>query len=674
VGAACPSGEASPDVVLATVAQASRFIDRMTPALRAVGLATVGMLEVSTVRRRFGYRRFSQLPPDEARRALTWMQQAQPRSWRGVRLLRDVAVVSYYEQREIRRSVGYDPDPFIEVVTRERTERRASAIEAHRLLLVASAPRPTGIPEASTGAGGAPPSSPRVSNRSPAGDLRSARDGAMSDLRCDVVVVGSGAGGSVVAAELAEAGLSVIILEEGGHHRTEEFTSDTAEMLEALYRNCGVSSTLGRTPVAFSEGRCVGGSTVVNGAMAFRAPERVLDRWAREAEVPGLAGAGLDREFERVERFLSVSTMDEGSVGRDQELLRNGALRLGWRVIDNTRAQLHCGGCNVCTWGCPTGAKQSTLVSYLPRAVAFGATIRSDCRVDRILFRGKRAIGVQGRVTAAGPGGEAGTAGAFTVHASHVVVCGGAIQTPALLQRSGVRSPSGQLGRNLALHPGAGVAAVFDDLVDGWKGAHQAYQIREFEREGFVMAAVNLPPSLVARSLPLAGDDLGAAMALYNRTVTAGVLVQDTTTGRVQAFGREGTVATYRVDDRSTARIVRATLLLCEALLAAGARVIYLPFEGVGAVHKPDDLRRVAALPISPGDLSVSTVHLMGTARLGADPTHAVCDPWGAVYDRVGVSVADASLFPTPIGVNPMLTVQALATRVSWHIADGWPR
>jgi choline dehydrogenase-like flavoprotein len=653
--AVCPDEEMSVDLLSRTVSQTARLVDGLAPPMRGAIMTTAGALEVITVRRRFGYRRFSQLEPGEARSAVMWLGRTHPRLWRVLRLLRDLVVFSYFEQPDVRASVGYDPDPFIAAVSSVRVGRWGDAIEAHRRLLLAPAPRP------GADTGSVDP-----------GSIHSARDEPLADLTCDVVVVGSGAGGAVVAAELAEAGFSVIVLEEGGHHPSHEFTSDTAEMVRTLYRSCGVSSTLGRTPVAYSEGCCVGGSTVVNGAMAFRAPEDVLRRWAVATAIPELACGGLDLEYERVERFLSVTTQDEPSIGRDQELLRRGASQLGWRVIDNTRAQVHCAGCNVCTWGCPTGAKQSTLVSYIPRALAFGATVWSDCRVDRVMFEGKRAIGVQGRVTR-GPDSETPRVPRFTVHAKQVVLACGAVQTPALLQRSGVRSPSGELGRNLSLHPGVGVTAVFDEPVDGWKGAHQAYQVREFQKEGFILAAVNLPPSLVARSLPMVGSDLGEQMAAYNRTVTAGVLVEDTSTGRVRAVGREGTLVTYRINERDTSTIVRATLLLSEALFAAGATVIHLPFEGVGAVRNVDELHHVAALHPASEDLNALTVHLMGTTRFGADPTRAVCDPWGAVYDRVGLSVADASLFPGPVAVNPMLTIQALATRIAWHTADSWP-
>ncbi|MCU1457862.1 MAG: Oxidoreductase, partial [Actinomycetia bacterium] len=471
------------------------------------------------------------------------------------------------------------------------------------------------------------------------------------------------------AAELAEAGLSVVVLEEGDHHPTESFTSSTTAALRSLYREAGATTTIGRAPIGYSEGRCVGGGTVVNGGMAFRASERVLEGWAAATGDRALSGGRLDDVYARVERFLSVRPPDPGSVGRDQELLRRGAQRLGWRVIDDQRNHVHCGGCNVCTWGCPTGAKQSTLVSYLPRAMTFGAIVWSGCRVDRVLMEGKRAVGVQGRVVNADAGGQRRS---FEVRARRTVLCAGALQTPALLQRSGVRSPSRQIGRNLAVHPGAGVVAVFDEPVDGWKGAHQSLQVREFEDEGAVLAAVNLPPSLVARSLPFDGEQLAETMAAYNHMVTAGVLVEDTGTGRVRAMGTEGVVATYRVDDRDADRVSRSILSLAEALLTAGAHTVHLPFAGRAPIHTGDDLRRARAIPVAATDIALSTVHLMGTTRIGTDPLWAVCDPYGAVYDTVGLSVADAGLFPAPVGVNPMLTIMALATRAAGRIIDTW--
>jgi choline dehydrogenase-like flavoprotein len=650
VRSCCPDATGRPDQVEAACVLAGRLIAGLSGPARA-GLVTAALtLETSTVLPRFGWRRFSGLDPASGLDAVRWLRDSRPRTWRLVGLLRDLAVVAWYEQPEVRRQVGYDPDDFAARRGRERELRWHTEIDEHRRLLLAPSheahgPAPT------------EPAPPHQAHRD-----------AWHDLECDVVVVGSGAGGGVAAAELAEAGLAVVVLEEGGYHPTSSFTSSTAEMLLRLYRESAAAATVGRSPVAYAEGRCVGGSTTVNGAMAFRAPDRIIDGWAADLGQPHLADE-LGHGYARVERLLHVSTQDPGSIGRDQELLRSGASALGWRVVDDTRAQVHCAGCNLCTWGCPTGAKQSTLVSYLPRASSFGAEVWSDCRVDRILFDGDRAAGVEGRTTVPVGATDALPSRPFRVRSRHVVVAGGAMQTPALLQRSGVRSAP--LGRHLALHPGIAVAAMFDEPVVGWKGTHQAYQVREFENDGIVMAAVNLPPSLVARAMPFEGPDLARMMAAYDRVVTAGVLVEDTSRGRVRAVGREGVLATYQLGRRDVDTIARATLLLTRALLAAGATSVHVPLGPGQEVRSPADVARLSSSRWRPGDLVTNTVHLMGTARLGRDPATSVCDPWGAVHDRAGLSVADASLFPTPIGVNPMLTVQALSTRVATRVAEG---
>ena len=247
-------------------------------------------------------------------------------------------------------------------------------------------------------------------------------------------------------------------------------------------------------------------------------------------------------------------------------------------------------------------------------------------------MEGKRAVGV-----AAASRLRRGIAGAsFEVRArpGGRLCRGGADPRAASAVR--IRTPSGQLGRNLTVHPGAGVVAVFDEAVEGWKGAHQSIQIREFEDEGIVLAAVNLPPSLTARSLPFVGERLGDAMRDYNHMVTAGVLVEDTGAGRVRAVGSDGVVVTYPLNDHDTVKVTRAVMLLCDALFEAGAHTVHLPFAGRDALHGMDDLRRATPHPRSRLGHPPFTVHLMGTARAGTDPTWAVCDPQGRSTTRSG--------------------------------------
>ena len=225
---------------------------------------------------------------------------------------------------------------------------------------------------------------------------------------------------------------------------------------------------------------------------------RVLDRWAERDGLPEIREKDLDPYFARAESRLSVGLQDPETIGRDSELFRAGAQAMGWDVVANRRNQLHCAGTNSCNSGCPTGAKQSMLVTSVPRALSRGARLFADCRVDQVTRSGPAVTGITGHFIR--PGGRRGPR--ITVRARTVIVAGGAIQTPALLMRSGLRSASGQLGRNLSLHPNAMVTAVFDTDVTGWHGVHQAFQVREFAEDGIVLTAVNLTPTMLAGILP----------------------------------------------------------------------------------------------------------------------------------------------------------------------------
>jgi choline dehydrogenase-like flavoprotein len=483
---------------------------------------------------------------------------------------------------------------------------------------------------------------------------------------CDVVIVGSGAGGATMAAELAEGGLTVIVLEEGAHHRTEEFTPAAGKALRTLYRDAGAAMTIGSTPIIYSEGRCVGGSTVINGGMTWRTPPRILEKWALEDELRGIRPKDMERIFERVEKRISAKTQDPESIGRDNQLLALGAKKLGYKTLDNIRNQVHCTGTNNCAFGCPTGAKRSALLTYVPRAVSRGARIFADCRVTEITREGKRATGVKGHFVL--PNGK--PASKLVVRAKVVVIAGGAAQTPALLWRSGFRSPSGMLGKNLTLHPNAKVVGIFDEDVRGWQGVHQAYQVREFQEEGFLFAAVNIPPSILAMTLPQHGRVLGDLMKQYNQMVVSGVLVEDSTSGHVKVAPGGRPVLFYEITDIDVMKIRRGVALLSELLFKAGAKRVMLPFVHSQDLVGPDEVAKIFSAPLRKQDIEMFTVHIMSTCRMGRDAARSVCDDFGRFHDAAGLFVSDASVLPSAIGVNPMETIMALATRNAEHILD----
>jgi len=480
-------------------------------------------------------------------------------------------------------------------------------------------------------------------------------------IDCDVVIVGSGAGGAPMAAELAEAGFDVVVLEEGGYFQTRDFTANTSQMVRELYRDGGATIAIGNPPIMFQEGRAVGGSTVINGGMSWRTPDDILARWRDEAGLDDLTPKQLEPYYDRVERRIHVAPMDEDAIGNDNWLLKKGADAMGWKIVGNLRNQAHCVGSNRCAFGCPTGAKQSALVSYIPRALHYGARVYADVRVSRITFHGKRATGVIGK-SAAGHH--------VVVRAKLVVAACGAIHTPALLARSGVVSRSGLLGKNLSLHPNVKVVALFDQPVTGWKGAHQAFQVREFADQNLgCFAAINLPPSIIAMSMPHRGRQLGELMDDYDKMVLAGLLCEDTTTGQVKTIGGRPQ-AFYQLSPHDAANMQRGLVLLSELLFAAGAKRILLPFHHAKELASADEARRVLGQPIATKGWEVVTVHMMGTARMGSDRLASVTDAFGFVHDVDRLMVSDASLFPSPCRVNPMETIMALATRAAGHVID----
>jgi choline dehydrogenase-like flavoprotein len=486
------------------------------------------------------------------------------------------------------------------------------------------------------------------------------------DFATDVVVVGTGAGGGVVGTELAEAGRRVLFVEEGGYHATSSFNPYLTESIPRLYRDASATVILGKPPIPYVEGRCVGGSTVINGGMAYRPPERVLEDWQKRTGLSELGPKALEPLFDRVERRVSAAPSLEGTVGGDSTLMMEGARRMGWKVSVNRRNQQACVGANNCTLGCPTGAKQSTLVSYIPDAQRAGAGLLTDVRVERILIEGGRAVGIEGH--AIDPLTRRSTH-RVTVRARAVVIACGAVQTPYLLLRHRAMKSSRMLGKNLLCHPNAKVLSVYPFDVEAWKGVSQYAQIREFHDDGILMAENFIPPGSLAAHIPFAGEEAWELMQRYNQMVLSGVLVEDSTTGVVSRSLLGMPEARYDVTALDHARFIRGAKLLAEMHFEMGAEKVLLPFSSHPVATSVDDLRRLDERTVSRSELELFTVHLMGTARIGRTPEDSVVSPTGELWNLPGCYVADASLFPTAIGVNPQITIMALATRVAWRLS-----
>src|SRR5690606_30136228 len=287
--------------------------------------------------------------------------------------------------------------------------------------------------------------------------------------------------------------------------------------------------------------------------------------WARWG-LTGLGPDALDSIYGSVERVVSAAPQMELSVGEDNRLMTEGARRKGWRYTVNQRNQEACVGANNCVLGCPTGAKQSTLVSYMPRALAAGAHCLTEVRVESLIVEGGRCVGVRGRATNPVTRKADRT---IEVRGRAVVLACGAIQTPFLLQGQRETRRAKCLGRNLTVHPNAKVIALYPFDVEAWKGVSQNTQIKEFEDEGLVFAENFVPPSVLAAHVPVLGDELWHIMRNYNRLVVSGVLMEDSTTGSVRRrFGVP--YAQYEVTDDDHRRMLRGVELLASLHFEVG--------------------------------------------------------------------------------------------------------
>lgn len=491
-------------------------------------------------------------------------------------------------------------------------------------------------------------------------------------IEADVCVIGAGAGGAVAAAELAEGGMKVALLEEGHWHDPDSFSARPPEMLAHLYRDAGQTVTLGNPPILLPLGRGLGGTTLVNSGTCFRTPPHVLERWQSEFGLD-VSEESLRPFFERVERALSVSEVLPDLAGANAAVARRGAERLGWSHGYLKRNAKGCVGSGVCAFGCPTSAKQHTGITYIPRARTAGAEIVTGARVERVLVEqagigrlSRRARPRAGHTAAElapvrGVYARLASGVAVEVSAPIVIVAAGTIHTPLLLARSGLGGASGQLGRNLSLHPATAAFALMDEVVDMARGVPQSFYVDEFAEQGIVFEGVAGPPAYAAMSLPLTGERHESAMSNYSRLAQFGLMVSDSSRGSVRSVAGKALIR-YDLSPEDTGRFRAGLARMRELFEAAGAREVYLPLpDGVSPEHA------------RPRDLKLMAFHPLGTARADARASRGVLDGDLAVHGARGVYVADGSAVPSSLGVNPQMTIMALATRLAFELLGQKP-
>jgi hypothetical protein len=479
-------------------------------------------------------------------------------------------------------------------------------------------------------------------------------------VEADVVVVGTGAGGAVVARELVELGVAVIMIEDGDFHDRTRFTGRAFEMQQLLYKRGGATFSVGNTFIPIPVGKSVGGSTTVNSGTCYRAPDRVLASWQHELGLAELGPDGLGKYFDRVEGVLGVAPGKAELLGGNARVVARGATKLGFKHHGPLRRNApDCDGKGVCVFGCPTDAKRSTNVSYVPLALKGGAELFTGCQVKRIVVESGRATGVVARTRAGHT---------LTVKARAVVIATGSLETPLLLARNGLCGGSGELGKNLSIHPCAGVLAEFDEKINGWDGIPQGYCIEDFHEEGILFEGAYTPLELTMSMAPQIGARLVELAEGFDHVASFGFMVEDTSRGTVrEALGQP--VITYMLGDGDIARVKRGVDILSQVYFAAGAKRVITPVNGFDDLTSVADLERMRRTRVRASDLELTAYHPLGTARMGMRPSSSVVGPDHEAHEVDRLYIVDGSSVPSSLGVNPQVTIMAMATRAAEKIA-----
>ena len=497
-------------------------------------------------------------------------------------------------------------------------------------------------------------------------------------LNCDVAIVGSGAGAGVTAELLSAAGLSVVLIEEGPLRSSRDFRQLEAEAYPTLYQESASRKTADKA-IGILQGRCVGGSTTVNWTSSFRTPAATLAYWRERFALPGLTDDAMSPWFHQAERRLSIGPWLAPPNANNQRL-KDGAARLGIPAAAILRNVKGCWNLGSCGMGCPTNAKQSMLVTTIPAALDRGASLLVQMRALQLEMSGDKATAVLCAPTQLDGSHDAGRI--TRVSARHIVVAGGAINSPALLMRSNLPDPHGRLGKRTFLHPVVASAALFDERIEAWSGAPQTIYSDHFLETGpidgpigYKLEAPPLHPVIAASTL--AGFGLQQTQALKALPQTQAVLAlmrdgfhEQSPGGSVQLRSDGSPVLDYPLNDFVLEGARRAFLSMAEIQFAAGARSVHPVHELAGAFTSWATAREaLATLPMRPHITRVLSAHVMGGCGIAGKPELGVVRPDGRHWQVENLSIHDGSLFPTSIGANPQLSVYGLTNLLATGLA-----
>jgi len=489
---------------------------------------------------------------------------------------------------------------------------------------------------------------------------------AATDARVDVLVVGSGAGGATTALELATRGRDVLVLEEGLDHSSTGYGGTPPEGMRRLYRQRGMAPIVGPAPIGYVEGCCLGGSTEINSGFWHRTPREILLRWKSQFDLADSSPEELAEHFEWAEQQVGVS-LYPGPHPSSTAVFERGIRAMGWSGEEVPRTAPGCRSTNTCAQGCPSGAKQGMSRSLLPRAREAGVRVLTGCRVDHLIRRRDRIVGVVASLR-----DEGDVCRQVRLDAEHVFVCGGPTETPALLRRSGIKQ---RVGNSLRIHPMLKVVAHFEERIDAHRSVLPLLQVKEFWPE-ISLGGAFFTPGHVAMALSENWTELGPEMADYRSMASYYVAVKGVGRGSVRPslLDQGAPLIRYSLTGDDLRHLSAGLARLSALLLAAGAKAVYPGVHGLPAIRNEIEAVRWLDELLPRAALALTTVHAFSSCPMGERMGRCATDSFGRVTGFENLYVNDASLLPDSPGVNPQGSVMAFARRNAVHFAEGAPR
>jgi choline dehydrogenase-like flavoprotein len=478
----------------------------------------------------------------------------------------------------------------------------------------------------------------------------------------DVAVVGAGPGGLCAAHVLAAAGMSVVVLEAGQFWPTGSFERDQTWATEHLYQEKGTRVARGNSLIPVTSGRGVGGGTLINSGISFRAPDRILDQWHEEFGVEFWAPDQREEHFREVEQTIGVETTDPEIAGGNSEVARRGFEALGVDHGYMPRSTPGCAGCGACQTGCPVGGKASADVNWLPAILRDGGELYADTRVEEILVDGDRAVGVRG--TTRRPESDDHVVD-IEVRADRVILACGAIYTPMMLQQQGLAASNDHVGRHLHIHPGVSAVAHMPDDVVIWNGATQGYYGHHPTNPDIIAETFSASPEMLYTPGAEIGYEGMEFLHKLRQLAGCGSVIRDESGGSVEPNGWKADI-TYMLDRRDCQKLREGLLFLTDMFFEAGAEQVKPFFNGADFWASRNRARTEITKADAPSDYTLYASHPLGTCRMSADPNRGVVRPSdGQLHDVDNLHITDASVFPTAPGVNPQVTIMATSLQLA---------